>query len=54
MMFEDGKDLESRLRNFSLGDDESMVITRIEAQFLARCANFTLNDNTGMKTVLNR
>jgi hypothetical protein len=36
---EDKKDFQSRLQKFSLGDEESYKITRIEAQYLATLIN---------------
>lgn len=39
MYLEDKKDLQTRLNNFSLDNDEFYKITRIEAQYLAKLVN---------------
>lgn len=42
MFYEDAKQLERDLDSFSHGDDEKYNLTRIDAQFIAKCINFTL------------
>jgi len=39
MNIEDKKDFQMRLTNFSFGDEETMSITRIEANYLAILIN---------------
>ena len=37
MNYDDARDLQWRLNDFSLGNEEHMKITRLEADFLAKC-----------------
>lgn len=48
MYYEDAKELERKLDFFSRGNDEQTNITRIEAQFIAKCINFALREGTGI------